>query len=199
MERDLEIRCRCGALSGTAHHVSPRTVNHGRCYCRDCRAFVHWLDRDDLLDGHGGVDIVQVARARFTIELGFSELRLMRLTPGGLHRFYTACCHTPMGNTLLGVPFVGLPVQAFAGITSAEAPAVFGPGMSAHVASAVGGRAPGGLTLSGLTHVAGLMARWTWQRLGAPSPLLDGNGRASIEAMVLSPDEREALRRHPQA
>ncbi len=199
MERDREVRCRCGSVSGTAHFVSPATANWGRCYCHDCRACCHWLEREDLLDERGGVSVIQIARARFTIERGRSELRLLRLTPKGLHRFYTACCRTPFGNTLPALPFVGLTRQTFVGVPDAETESAFGPGMPANVHQAVGGRAPGGLSISGLAHVAGLMARWSLSRLGAPSPFFGPDGRASVEARVLTPDEREALRRHPRA
>lgn len=199
MERDLEVRCRCGSVSGTAHFVSPTTANRGLCYCHDCRAFCHWLGREDLLDAHGGVDIVQIARARFTIERGSPELRLLRLTPKGLHRFYTACCKTPMGNTLPAVPFVGLSRQTFVGVADADAARTFGAGLVTNAHQAVGGRPAGGLSISGLAHVAALIARWSFGRLGAPSPLFDGKGRASVEPQVLSPEERDVLRRHPRA
>ena len=38
----------------------------------------------------------------------------LRLTTKGLFRWYTRCCHTPVGNTVsASIPFVGVAVQAF--------------------------------------------------------------------------------------
>ena len=41
-------------------NASSTTVNRVVCYCDDCQAFLHYLKRADLLDAHGGTDIVQV-------------------------------------------------------------------------------------------------------------------------------------------
>ena len=46
-----------------ARNASPEAVNRMVCYCDDCQAFVHYLGHADLLDAHGGTDIVQMAPA----------------------------------------------------------------------------------------------------------------------------------------
>ena len=57
------LSCSCGEVRGLVTGVSPNTVNRVVCYCDDCQAFLHHLGRADLLDAHGGIDIVQVAPA----------------------------------------------------------------------------------------------------------------------------------------
>jgi len=64
--------------------VSPSTVNRAVCYCDDCQAFLHHLGRADLLDAHGGIDIVQVAPARLSFVHGQERIVGLRLTSGGL-------------------------------------------------------------------------------------------------------------------
>ena len=68
MGTQIELRCRCGAVRGTVDDVERATVNHGTCYCTDCRAFALFLNRPDILNAKGGTDIVQTAprRVRFT-------------------------------------------------------------------------------------------------------------------------------------
>ena len=83
------------------------------CYCDDCQSFAHFLERaKDTLDSHGGTEIFQMSPARLEITAGIDRLACMRLTPSGLLRWYSACCRTPIGNTLASrqVPFVGLVV-----------------------------------------------------------------------------------------
>ena len=70
------------------------------CYCSDCQAYLHYLDRADLLDAHGGSDVVQVAPSSLTFTQGEQHIKGLRLTETGLYRWYAGCCHTPLGNTM---------------------------------------------------------------------------------------------------
>jgi hypothetical protein len=63
-----ELSCRCGTVRGRVAEASPSSVNRIVCYCVDCQAFAHHLRRADVLDAHGGSDIVQVAPARLTFQ-----------------------------------------------------------------------------------------------------------------------------------
>ena len=105
----VPLRCRCGRVQGMATDVSPKTGNHIVCYCDDCQAYAHHLGRTDLLDPQGGSDIVQVAPASLSFDLGADRIVGLRLSPKGLYRWYASCCNTPLGNTLgPGLPFVGI-------------------------------------------------------------------------------------------
>lgn len=107
---DVTLKCRCGAVQGVARNVSADTGTRIVCYCDDCQAFARYLDQEDtVLDEYGGTDIFQITPAQVEITQGAELIRCMRLTEKGLFRWYTACCKTPIGNTLsAGVPFVGI-------------------------------------------------------------------------------------------
>ena len=66
MSKSATLSCSCREVQGLVTNVSPTTVNRVICYCDDCQAFLHHLDRADLLDAQGGSDIVQIAPASLT-------------------------------------------------------------------------------------------------------------------------------------
>lgn len=105
----LPFRCRCGTVSGTLSDVSPRAGLRAFCYCTSCRAFALHLGQGELLDAAGGTELFQTAPGRLTFETGSEQLRCLRMTPGGVLRWYTACCRTPIANTppSPGQPFMG--------------------------------------------------------------------------------------------
>jgi hypothetical protein len=70
------------------------------CYCDDCQSFAHFLGREDeVLDAHGGTDVFSTTLAHLEITEGADQVACVRLTAGGMFRWYTACCRTPIGNT----------------------------------------------------------------------------------------------------
>jgi hypothetical protein len=81
MSRDAEFQCRCGEVIGRLANPSPEAVNRMVCYCDDCQAFLHYLGRADLLDAHGGTDIVQIAPAALSIARGHQRIVGLRLAP----------------------------------------------------------------------------------------------------------------------
>lgn len=101
------IQCTCGKLKGSLS----KKINRCVCYCDDCQAFAHFLQRDrEILDEAGGTDIIQTTPNNVTFSEGIENLACMRLTPNGLLRWYTTCCNTPIGNTSSNfkTSFVGL-------------------------------------------------------------------------------------------
>jgi hypothetical protein len=116
MTRDIELACRCGEVRGVLRDAAPRSVNRIICYCDDCQAYLHHLGRTDLLDEHGGTEIIQVAPSTMELRSGTDQLAAMRLSAKGMTRWYSACCRTPLGNTLsAAVPFIGIPHGLFRG------------------------------------------------------------------------------------
>jgi len=107
---DIALNCGCGKVQLLATHVAPETGTRIVCYCKDCQAFAHFLSRGDaVLDAHGGTEIFQMPIAYVQVTHGIEDLRCLRLTDGGLYRWYTGCCNTPIGNTMgAGMPFIGL-------------------------------------------------------------------------------------------
>jgi Family of unknown function (DUF6151) len=100
-------------VRGVANVISPSTGFHFICYCKDCQAFANFLERPDVLGPAGGTDIFQMPPGRVKIIVGTDALRCLHLTDKVL-RWYTNCCHTPIGNTATwpGFPVIGM-VHAF--------------------------------------------------------------------------------------
>ena len=93
------LRCRCGTVQG---HVSEpqRVMVRGVCYCKDCQAYAHFLGRaDDVLDAHGGTDVIAIHPQHVTLTQGLDALACVSLSPRGLLRWHAGCCRTPIGNT----------------------------------------------------------------------------------------------------
>src|SRR5262245_32360452 len=105
---ELPLRCRCGRVQGvTDVSAGFRLV----CYCKDCQAFARFLERPDVLDAAGGTDIFQMPTGRVRFTAGTDAVRCLRLSgpSGGIFRWYTECCRTPIGNTAgPRFPVVGL-------------------------------------------------------------------------------------------
>ena len=96
---DIPLRCRCGRVRGVASDVSPSSGFRFVCYCKDCQAFTHFLERPDVLDPAGGTDIFQMPPGRMKLTAGTDAVRCLRLSDRGVLRWYTDCCRTPIGNT----------------------------------------------------------------------------------------------------
>ena len=92
----IPLRCRCGQVQGVIG--TGNTYVRATCYCKDCRAFAQWLGDPGLLDAAGGVDVVAMAPSQVTITAGQSQVACMSLGERGIHRWYAACCRTPLGN-----------------------------------------------------------------------------------------------------
>lgn len=92
------IQCNCGTIRAQldSFGISNRVI----CYCTDCRAFALFLERPDVLDSKGGTEILQVAQSRLVFTQGVEHLAAVRLTETGMIRWYSACCKTPLGNTM---------------------------------------------------------------------------------------------------
>jgi hypothetical protein len=103
------LQCECGTVKGFI--AEPGRTFRGVCYCRDCQAFAHFLGRErDVLNDRGGSGVVQTVPRNVTFTQGADSLACMRLTSKGLLRWYSACCKTPIGNTMASykLSFVGL-------------------------------------------------------------------------------------------
>ena len=194
MSEDTELRCRCGEVQGRVRNAAPRTVTRVVCYCDDCQAFLHHLRRADLLDPHGGTDIVQVAPASLAFHRGTERIAGLRLTPKGLSRWYASCCHTPLGNTVgPAIPFVGIVAHVFDGPDS-----TFGRPIAAIFGKDAIGAPPEGSTGRNLRlYARAILMVVGWRVTGQvwPHPFFHRATGAPIYPLTtLSPAEREALR-----
>ncbi|MGY9048971.1 hypothetical protein P775_18915 [Puniceibacterium antarcticum] len=192
MPGDLDFSCRCGALRGVLHDVTPHDVCHLICYCADCRAFAHHMKVADQLEPGGGSPLVQVLPAHIKITAGVAQIACLRLSQKGLYRWYAACCGTPLANTVgtSKVPLAGLWRPLFADI------APFGP-VACLGFTKMALREPGAPKkdkgLIGM--LGGLLRRSTKAYLAGTarrSPFFDEQGRPVAQPHVLDATERRA-------
>jgi hypothetical protein len=180
--------------------AAPSTANRVICYCDDCQAFLHHLRRADLLDAHGGTDIIQIAPASLQFVGGEQRIIGLRLTPKGLYRWYASCCGTPLGNMVgPAIPFVGIVAQAFA--SDGQKPDdLFGPPIGAIYGRYAVGLAPGaaaGLSARLVARALLMVLGWRLRGRAWPHPFFQRTPcTPRFPLATLSRSEREALRLH---
>ena len=104
----MDIQCTCGQFRATLSAFPRHTPGRFVCYCDDCQHYLHHLGRSDLLDEHGGTEVIPVYPAEIAILSGQEHLQCTRLTEKGAFRFSTRCCNTPLVNTYPGLPWMGV-------------------------------------------------------------------------------------------
>lgn len=110
----LELTCRCGACALALDMSGWGAASRVVCYCDDCQTAARALGAQTAVLGAGsGTQIVQTTPDRIALLRGADGLRIVRLSPKGLLRWYAGCCDTPMLNTLpnLKLPFVGVVIR----------------------------------------------------------------------------------------
>ncbi|WP_437648343.1 DUF6151 family protein [Sorangium sp. So ce362] len=200
MFRDVELQCRCGKLHGWLRDAAPSAVNRVVCYCDDCQAFLHHLGCADLLDDHGGSDIVQVAPSTVSFDRGSELVAAVRLTPKGTYRWYASCCKTPLGDTWTPrLPFVGLATELFQQSPSAvPCDEVFGAPRGWLFGKFAIGEPPPGSVKPNVRLIARTIRKvlgWKVRGKTWPHPFFDrASGNPAWPVTVLSTAERDALR-----
>src|SRR5690606_18240209 len=188
----IPIRCRCGTLQG---EFEPRDVYaRATCYCRDCQAFAHTLGRGDVLDPHGGTDILAMLPAGLRLTAGADQLTCLSLSPRGVLRWHSACCDTPIANTPRDpkLPYVGL-LATTAGSNLDALDEALGPARAALNTESAQGQVKSTplLTAFGVTQI---MLRIVWARLRGrhrDNPFFDPVTRRPVaDPRVLTKEER---------
>jgi Family of unknown function (DUF6151) len=199
MAMDIPLRCDCGKVRGVAANVAPSTGLRMVCYCDDCQAFAHFLERRDVLDQWGGSDVFALAPRSLRITDGVDQLRCVRLSPKGTFRWYAGCCRTPIGNSIgPHMPFIGL-IHSFMdhrGDGRTRDAALGKPAAYVQGRFAIGGTPPHAHPSSPLGVVLralGFIARWLVTGKGTPSPFYDASKRPIVAPKVLTADERAAV------
>ncbi len=204
---DVPLRCACGNVGGVVRDMTPANTNRAICHCDDCQAFVHYLGRaDEVLDEHGGTEVLQVQPARVEFTEGAEHLACLRLTEKGPYRWYAGCCKTPIGNTPANwrISFVGLlrrclddgadvSVDSAAGPVRMRVFEQFATGDPATMAD-VPGVTFGGMLRFGwsvLTRVLGGSYRNT--------PFFDRDGRPVVQPHRVADEERAKLAPYARA
>lgn len=202
MASNLMIQCDCGELRGVASAISPQSGNHVACYCDDCQAFAHFLNRaKDVLDSHGGSDIFQMSQGQIAITSGVDKLACVRLTPKGLVRWFASCCNSPIGSTMstAALPLVGLVTNCLRASGEKSVDEQLGPvKASIYRKFAKDGASlpPDRVALPIIfLGVAALLVKWILRRNGKRSPFFDPtSGSLAATPRVLTELERAALR-----
>lgn len=198
MGQDVELSCRCGTIRGRLKGASPKTTGRVVCYCDDCQAFLHEIGRSDLLDAHGGTDIVQVAPAALSFHAGTDRIECMRLGPKGLYRFYAGCCKTPLGNTMGPVvPYIGIGTELL-GKDAKKRDAILGqPSGEAGQKFAINGTHHGSTRMS-VRFIAGVVTKvlgWKLRGKAWPHPFFEKKRKEpTVSVRTLTRDERDRLR-----
>ena len=198
MRSSATLSCSCREVCGLVTDAAPNTVNRVVCYCDDCQAFLHKLDRADLLDDQGGTDVVQLAPASLSFVRGTERIVGLRLTPRGVYRWYASCCRMPLGNTLgPAIPFVGVLARAFEGETQTP-DQLFGHPIGRIFGRHAVGHPPEGSTRLNpwlLARAIRMVLGWRLRGKTWPHPFFDRTRRApNFPLTTLSAEEREALR-----
>ncbi len=192
------LRCRCGAVRGI---VDLTAGLHIVCYCDDCQAYARALGGDSALDHVGGTELWQTRPALLKLTAGHEHVRCLRLSGRGMLRWHTACCSTPIGNTMTSpyAPFVGV-VHAFFdpdGLSPQQRDAALGPSARVQGRFAKGGVPPGAaatVTPALIARTVAFLAGGALRRAWRPTPFFDDHGAPVVAPRVLSAAERDALR-----
>lgn len=189
------IQCKCGTVRGQLDGagINNRVV----CYCADCRAYAYYLGRpEEVLDAHGGTEIVQVAQARLRLSHGKEHLAAVRLSENGMVRWYAACCNTPVGNTMLNteISFIGL---VHSSLERSQMDIDFGNSIArVNTGSATGKPKPT------TTRLVGSVLKFLWIVLSTrfvgrhgTSELFNESGSPIVRPKVLAAEELERLNR----
>lgn len=193
----LSLRCRCGQVNLSLTRATPADTNRATCYCDDCQAFLHAIDRADLLNEQWGSDIVQVAPSALTVTSGAEQIVGLRLKPKGLFRFYSRCCQTPLGNSMKAIPFIGL-LPGGLGLSANALDEHFGPPAGAIFGQFAKDTPPPGSTkfdfrlmAKAIKHLLG----WKLKGQGSPHPYFDPKTKEPrFPVTVLAGEAREELR-----
>ena len=196
---DVSINCRCGAVKGVLHDISPSKGSHCVCYCKDCQAFAHFLHRaDTMLNDQGGTEIFQTLPSRVSFAEGADNLACVQVTEGGIYRWYADCCNTAIGNTANSdkLPFVGLISNVLgADLAPADRLAALGPvRFAVHTKAAHGPVDKTGQkgAAFAIARAIGRMlhARWTGNMQHNP---FFPDGAPAAHPVPLTSDERKAI------
>jgi hypothetical protein len=162
-------------VHGIAQDVSPRECFHFICYCADCRAFVRFLERPDVLDAAGGTGIVQLAPSRVRLADGYDALRCVQFSARVL-RWYAECCLAPLANTAATPNF---PIVALIRPFVAHEPTLGPPICRLFESSATAPLPPDAApppTMRAFVRRGWTMLRWRARGLHRPHPFFDERG-----------------------
>jgi hypothetical protein len=192
---DTALRCYCGHLQGRLAIAS--AAGRATCYCKGCQAYARFLGRhEDMLDRHGGTEIIATLPRRLRFTAGTDELACMSLSDTGLLRWYAACCNTAIGNTPRDpkTSYLGIVVGSLSA-SAAELDRLFGAATLVLNTQSARGEVPrrGSMFIAGLRiarNIIGSRISGKYRQ----NPLFDAaTAQPVVTPRVLAPAERQAL------
>ena len=194
----MQIQCKCGKFSVDLLKFPKNTPGRLKCYCDDCQAYLHHLQRADLLDENGGTEIIPLYPADVKILSGKEYLKCTRLSSKGMFRFATTCCNTPIANTGSKGPWAGFHRCMFASKNSDQLDQVLGKVKSSIMGKFAKGTPPPGtpqkFNFKGMKTVMPYILRGILLGKAKPSPFFDENSNAFAAPVVLTQEQYQAAR-----
>lgn len=191
MSKIVDLKCRCGAVKGKLK-VVPGAFFHIQCLCCDCQTFAsHLNNSENILDEHGGSELIQTYPAFMEITEGHDNMRCVQLTRKGLYRWHTACCHMPLANTMASskVPFVGVSAKLMQFSSEQEKEEILGPITMKAFGKYSIGEMPKDVhprfPMSYMPKILGFMLKGMLGKKNSPSPFFRGR-EPVVKANVLS-------------
>jgi hypothetical protein len=171
-------------MRGVASNVSPSSGFRFVCYCKNCQACAHFLNRADVLDHAGGTDIFHMPPGRVKLTAGIDALQRLRFSNKVL-RWYSDCCRTPIANTAAGprFPVIGV-IHSFMDHEAdnrSRDEALGLPLCRLYESSATGPlppNAPGPLSVGVFVRRVPKLLGWWVRGLGRPTPFFDDRTKA---------------------
>ena len=198
---DLRLQCRCGSVTGVARDVTARNGTRLVCMCDDCQTYAHYLGRAaDILDENGGTEVYQTAPAHLEIHVGHDQIRCIRQHPRGLMRWFTACCNTPIFNTVATprAPFTGVLAPFYAHEDPDVVDRTIGPVRAKTMARWGYGTLPDDAhpraPMSVLLHATRVLGSAFLAGKHKPNPLLGPAGEPIATPIILTEAERTTLK-----
>lgn len=191
----MRIQCSCGKVQAEVAEFPKATPGRLVCYCDDCQAFLRYLGRADLLDAGGGTEIVPAYPANVRLVSGVEQLKCTRLSDKGMYRWSTTCCNSPIANTHLGTPWVGIHKNAYQAKDPQFLERTLGPVKAAIMGKfATGPTIPGTpatFNFKGMLVVLPFILKGKINGKSKGSPFFQADGKTPIKPpTVLSADER---------
>lgn len=199
----MEIQCECGNFRARLKAFPKNTPGRLVCYCDDCQTYLHYLKRGDLLDVHGGTEVIPAYPADIELLSGREHLRCTRLSPNGTFRFTTSCCNTPIVNLRPGMPWAGLLRGVYTAKDADPLEQALGPIRSRVMGRYAKGTPPAGtpekFNFKAVKSVLPFVLKGMLLRKAKPSPFFAEDGITPIVTpYILTKAERTAGRTLPQ-
>lgn len=195
----MKIQCECGQFTADLKKFPEESPGRLGCYCDDCQSFLIYLNRTDVLDSAGCTEIVPIYPHNLTFKTGASNLRCLKLSSKGTFRWATSCCNSPIANTKIGMPWIGLFAHVFSYNDQQFIEKTFGPIKSRIMGKFAKGKTAVGtadkMNFRAIVTVLPFMVKGLIFRKHIPSPFFENDHTTPItKPLVLSLSERQNLK-----